>query len=206
MEKVLLNFSLFLIFIYFVRITRHGLHILQLENYYISRYAKWMKRCINKVLNIKTIILLLVPSILILASMANSSLLLPGLIIEILVLMYSIVSFKKQKEKKPFVVTARIKRVYTTYLILFVILVVLANLFNYKIVLPIANIAAILAYFFVYIVTVINKPIEGYIRHGFCKKAKTKLKEIPGLNVIGVTGRYGKTSTKYVVNTILSQK
>lgn len=206
MEKVLLNFSLFLIFIYFVRITRHGLHILQLENYYISRYAKWMKRCINKVLNIKTIILLLVPSILILASLKNANLLLPGLIIEILVLMYLIVSFKKQKEKKAFVVTARIRRVYTTYLILFAALLILANMSNYQIVLPIANIAAVFAYFFVYIVTVINKPIEGYIRHGFCKKAKTKLKEIPGLKVIGVTGSYGKTSTKYVVNTILSQK
>ena len=96
MEKVLLNFSLFLIFIYFVRITRHGLHILQLENYYISRYAKWMKRCIGKVLSIKTIILLLIPSILIIASIKNNELLLAGLIIEILVLMYLIVSFKKQ--------------------------------------------------------------------------------------------------------------
>ena len=122
MEKVLLNFSLFLIFIYFVRITRHGLHILQLENYYISRYAKWMKRCISKVLNIKTIILLLIPSVLILVSMINNSLLLPGLILEILFLMYLIVSFKKQKEKKAFVVTARIRRVYTTYLILFALL------------------------------------------------------------------------------------
>lgn len=206
MEKVLLNFSLVFMFVYFYRITRHGLHILQLENYYISRYAKWMKRCINKVLNIKTIILLLIPSILIIASMSNASLLVLGLIIEILVLMYLIVSFKKQKEKKAFVVTARIKRVYTTYLVLFAILVVLANMLNYKIVLPIANIITILGYVFVYIVTAINKPIESYIRHGFCKKAKTKLKEIPGLKVIGVTGSYGKTSTKYVVNTILSQK
>ena len=206
MEKVLLNFSLFLIFIYFVRITRHGLHILQLENYYISRYAKWMKRCIGKVLSIKTIILLLIPSILIIASIKNNELLLAGLIIEILVLMYLIVSFKKQKEKKAFVVTARIRRVYTTYLVLFAILVALANMFNYKIVLPIANICAMFAYIFVIIVTVVNKPIEGYIRYGFCRKAKTKLKEIPGLKVIGVTGSYGKTSTKYVVNTILSQK
>ena len=206
MEKVLLNFSLFLIFIYFVKITRHGLHILQLENYYISRYAKWMKRCISKVLNIKTIILLLMPSVLIVLSMSNVNLVIPGLIIEIFILMYLIVSFKKQKEKKAFVVTARIKRVYTTYLILFAMLVILSNIFNYQILLPVANVATIFAYFFVYIVTVINKPVEGYIRHGFCKKAKTKLKEIPGLKVIGVTGSYGKTSTKYVVNTILSQK
>ena len=206
MEKVLLNFSLFLIFIYLVRITRHGLHILQLENYYISRYAKWMKRCINKVLNIKTIILLLIPSVLVLFSLVNDNLLLPGLIIEILVLMCLIIRFKKQKEKKAFVVTARIRRVYTTYLILFVLLVIFANAFNYKIILPIANIVAIFGYALVFIVTLINQPIEAYIRHGFCKKAKTKLKEIPGLKVIGVTGSYGKTSTKYVVNTILSQK
>lgn len=206
MEKVLLNFSLFLFFVYFYRITRHGLHILQLENYYTSRYAKWMKRCINKVLNIKTIIALLIPSILIIVSIKNEKLLVPGLIIEIFALIYIIFSFKKQKEKKAFVVTARIKRAYTTYLILFASLVCLANIFNYKIILPIANFAAILAYVFVYIVTIINRPVEAYIRHGFCKKAKTKLKEIPGLKVIGVTGSYGKTSTKYVVNTILSQK
>ena len=120
--------------------------------------------------------------------------------------MYLIVSFKKQKEKKAFVVTARIRRVYTTYLILFVMLVALANVWDYKIVLPLANVCAIFAYMFVIIVTFINKPIESYIRNGFCRKAKTKLKEIPGLKVIGVTGSYGKTSTKYVVNTILSQK
>ena len=33
MEKVLSNISLILILIYFYKITRHGLHILQLENY-----------------------------------------------------------------------------------------------------------------------------------------------------------------------------
>lgn len=206
MEKVLLNFSLFLILIYFYRITRHGLHILQLENYYIDRYAKWMQRCIKKVLNPRAIITLLIASVLIIASIFNSKLVIPSFIVEIFVLLYLIFSFKKQKEKKAFVVTARIKRVYTTYLILFAILAVCANMFNYKIVLTVANILSIFAYGFVYIVSIINKPIEKYIRHGFCKKAKTKLNEIPGLKVVGVTGSYGKTSTKYVVNTILSQK
>ena len=46
MEKVLLNLSLIFTLVYFYRITRHGLHILQLENYYLDRYAVWMKRCI----------------------------------------------------------------------------------------------------------------------------------------------------------------
>ena len=63
MEKVLSNISLILILIYFYKITRHGLHILQLENYYIDRYAVWMKRYIKKVVNVKKIVLLLIPII-----------------------------------------------------------------------------------------------------------------------------------------------
>ena len=39
-----------LILAYFYKVTRHGLHILQLENYYLDRYAVWMKRYLNKVL------------------------------------------------------------------------------------------------------------------------------------------------------------
>ena len=204
MEKVLLNLSLILTLVYFYRITRHGLHILQLENYYLDRYAVWMKRCIKNVLDFKKIILLIIPVIffLINETLLNTI----GLVLEVLVLLYLICIFKKQKEKKAFVVTARIKRVYTTYLVLFALLFILANVFNYKIVLSIANICSIFAYGFVYIVNLINRPVEKWIRRGFCKKARNKLKEIPGLKVVGITGSYGKTSTKYIVNTILSQK
>ena len=60
MESILLNFNLILMLAYFYRVTRHGLHILQLENYYIDRYAVWMKRYLNKVLNLRALIVLLV--------------------------------------------------------------------------------------------------------------------------------------------------
>ena len=204
MGKILLNISLILILVYFYKITRHGLHILQLENYYIDRYAVWMKRYIKKVVNAKTIILLLMPIICFIINTKTS--IIGGLIIEILVLFYLIISTKKQKEKKAFVVTARIKRVYFTYLILFAIALSFANIFDFKLVLSIVNICAMFAYTFVYIVSVINKPIEKSIRRGFCHKATAKLNDIPELKVIGITGSYGKTSTKYIVNTILSQK
>lgn len=168
MEKVLLNFSLVLILIYFYKITRHGLHILQLENYYLDRYAVWMKRYIKKVVNIKTIVLLLIPIVLFLIGTPVAVNI--GFAIQILGLIYLIVTTKKQKEKKAFVVTARIKRVYTTYLILFVIALICANIFNYKIVLSIVNVCTMFAYTFVYIVSLINKPVEKSIRKGFCKK------------------------------------
>ena len=38
---LLLNISLFLFVVYFYKKIRHGLHILQLENYYNDRYAFW---------------------------------------------------------------------------------------------------------------------------------------------------------------------
>lgn len=204
MERFLLNFALILILMYFYKITRNGLHILQLENYYIDRYAVWMKRYIKTVVNIKVIILLLIPIICFAINRKIATYV--GFAVEILGLMYLIISTKKKKEKKPFVVTARIKRVYTTYLILFLIALATANILNYKVVLSIVNICTMFAYVFVYIVSVINKPVEKSIRRGFCKKAKQKLKDIPGLKVIGITGSYGKTSTKYIINTILSQK
>ena len=86
MEKFLLNFNLILILAYFYRITRHGLHILQLENYYLDRYVVWMKRYFNKVLNIKTILLLLIPTICMLINIETLNIV--GLILEIFVLLY----------------------------------------------------------------------------------------------------------------------
>ena len=204
MERFLLNFALILILVYFYKITRNGLHILQLENYYIDRYAVWMKRYIRTVVNIKVIVLLLIPIICFFIN--NGIATYVGFALEILALLFLIITTKKKKEKKAFVVTARIKRVYTTYLGLFAIAVVSANIFDYKIVLSIINVCTMFAYTFVYIVSVINKPVEKNIRRGFCKKAKKKLESMPELKVVGITGSYGKTSTKYVINTILSQK
>ena len=195
---IVLNLILFLI--YFYKIARKGLHILQLENYYNDRYAVWMKKYIKKVLNANTIFLLLIPIILISFNFETF-----GLITNALVYLILILSVKKTKEKKAFVVTSRIKRMYITYLIIFAITALVA-LYNYKISIIIADLFAMIAYTFVYIVNLINRPVEKSIRKGFCIKASKKLHEIPGLKVIGITGSYGKTSTKYAVNTILSQK
>jgi UDP-N-acetylmuramoyl-tripeptide--D-alanyl-D-alanine ligase len=49
-------------------------------------------------------------------------------------------------------------------------------------------------------------PLEEIIKYSFFKKAKHKLKKQPDLIKIGITGSFGKTSTKYILNTLLSQK
>ena len=62
------------------------------------------------------------------------------------------------------------------------------------------------AYFFVYIVTVINKPVEKCVYYYYLTHAKVKLKNMNNLKVIGITGSYGKTSSKNILSDILNIK
>ena len=201
MEILLLNISLTLFVIFFYQRVRKGLHILQLENYYNDRYAVWMKKNIKKVLDFKVIGLMAIPAFLIFIDQR-----IVGLSLEIIAFLTLIFTFKKAIEKKPFVVTARIRRMYVTDALIVLALFICANLFDYRWAILATNIIAILAYTFVYIVNLVNRPVEKLIRHKFIVQAKKKLKDNPYLKIVGITGSYGKTSTKYAINTILSQK
>lgn len=60
--------------------------------------------------------------------------------------------------------------------------------------------------FAVPIVHIILIPVEALINNSYALKAKYNLKKNPNLIKIGITGSFGKTSTKYILNTILSEK
>ncbi|WP_243665356.1 Mur ligase family protein, partial [Rhodothermus marinus] len=47
-------------------------------------------------------------------------------------------------------------------------------------------------------------PVERAIQEGFKRKARRKLAAHPDLTIIGITGSYGKTSTKFIIAEILS--
>lgn len=49
-------------------------------------------------------------------------------------------------------------------------------------------------------------PLEAVIRLKYIYKAKKVLNKMPDLIKIGITGSYGKTSCKYILNTMLSKK
>lgn len=200
MSYYLTNLVLFLFIIYFYKTNRKGLHIFQLEHYYQDRYAKWLRDNKNQTFNFNNLALLFISSAILAFNIKIGYL---ALVLTYLVLIFSV---KKKKEKKAFVVTARVKRQYITYLILIALIVGFINFYNDIYALIVLNIIAAFTYFFVYIVASINKPIEFCISRKFCKKATKKLKSIPEFKVVGVTGSYGKTSTKYIINTILSQK
>lgn len=197
---ILYNVILITLIIYFYKKTKNAIHMLQLESYKNERYFKWIKNNKKKVFQKKEI-LFLFPIIL---YFINN---LYGVIFLIIINLFLIFTYKKEKQKKPLVVTNRVKRLYMTYFILTIMQFVILNLLEAKECVILFNLLiTILAYFIVILINVINSPIEKNIQRGFYNKAKNKLENMPNLKVIGITGSFGKTSTKYILSTILMQK
>ena len=115
---------------------------------------------------------------------------------------------KQEQNKKPLVFTKRIKRLEFTIILLYIIpLIVFAlntDLVN-KVLLAIAIMTS-LNYFVVFLANLINYPVERIVYHHFERLAKKKLRSMPNLKIVGVTGSYGKTSSKNILNDILNIK
>lgn len=67
------------------------------------------------------------------------------------------------------------------------------------------NLVFILSPIFLYLVTIAFAPITRLAKDRKIKQATQKLKNFPNLKVVGVTGSYGKSSTKEFLDQILSQ-
>ncbi len=116
---------------------------------------------------------------------------------------------KKSREKKKFVLTARVKRLYLVHslviLFLFGLSYALSDGDIGAAALGMTAVCALLP-----LVTALSAllalPIEKLIFRLYFRDAERKLMENERLIRIGITGSYGKTSTKFILSTILSQK
>ncbi len=186
--------------------TKKSLHMLQ-QNLYDDdyRYIKWIKNNFDKImLSFELSQVLLIFFILYVKK---------GIIIEILFgIIYLILLIRsfgisyKEVIKKPLVITKRIKRLLTTILLIYIISIYFLcyklNI-NYYLIL---TTMAYLQYFIVLIAVKINIPVEKCVYLSFKNKAIKKLKNMTNLKVIGITGSYGKTSSKNILNEILNVK
>ena len=117
---------------------------------------------------------------------------------------------ERKAAKKPLVYTKRVKRLYFYNFIVIVLLeVIFLEYFNSYFVLPIMFATLILLLPANMIIS--NwavAPLEHAIDTMYIRKAYKKLNqdEYKNLIRIGITGSYGKTSTKFILKTILSEK
>ena len=195
--------------IYTVIKSKKAMHMLQ-QNLYNdgNRYLKWIRK------NPRSAFLGIdVPAFLCLIGNDVFKL---NILIYIAIVIYIIGVFivcrsnKKEKTqmKKPLVVTARVKRLIVTATMVYLIPVVCCYFFKEQTNLLLVILATItyLVYFYLWCINILNKPIEKCVYHIFYFQATSKLKSMKRLKVIGITGSYGKTSSKNILSDILNVK
>ena len=112
-----------------------------------------------------------------------------------------------RKYKKPLVFTARAKRIYTVEMLFLLLPILIAAFFamitvSASYAMAAAALSPVLAIFALWILL----PLEKLINRYYCNDAARILKSMPDLTIIGITGSYGKTSTKHYLYRILSEK
>lgn len=124
----------------------------------------------------------------------------------------NLISLYGKKYKKPLVWTPRARRIYGVSLVLSAIVVAVAcaafgvGVDNCLFVGMIALVGLYCASHMVMMASIcILTPVENHINKGYYNDAKRILDSMPDLKVIGITGSYGKTSTKHYLYRILSE-
>lgn len=185
----------------FLYVLRYNLHMFQLNGYKNGEHIHWLKKNVSRQY---LLILIGISGIL--------SMCLPGIVTlllqtaAVLICTKYYLYLKKTNTKKKLVYTARVKRLILTDSILVILLLVLTGVF-----LGVSRIAGAFAILTtlqiiaLVIVNWINRPVEGMINQHYINDAKKKLRSVPDLTVIGVTGSYGKTSVKYYLDTLLKE-
>lgn len=159
--------------------SKEALHITQLEGYDPEHYKKWLDNNRDKAYSIQK---------------------------------------NTQPVKKPLVFTQRATRLFQVNMLLGALILVIPAILYYLV----PNNISFLIFFVVlalfsyaifklqpmimYLSTTIMKPVEEKINKGFYINAQNKIKTREDLHVVGITGSFGKTSTKFIVGTILSEK
>ena len=197
--------------------SKKSLHMLQ-QNLYNenNRYLKWVFKNSKDFLNVGVISIILAAACFLIFYEKEGSVngILIALIASFFYESYKLsVKYKNEQTKKPLVVTKRVKRLIITTTILYLIPVVV-SVFYYKDIqilwlLILILILAIMVYlnrFIVFIANIINHPYERGVYHYYKHKAQSKLKSMPNLKIVGITGSYGKTSSKNILSDILNIK
>ena len=188
------------------------IHMLQQNSYRIKRYWRWLEQgnfiparrlvCVALIFLLMSTLLHPLLNILITAIVS-------------LLLCWPILT---AKHKKPLVFTPRVKRIYwvtsVLALIPYVLLIIFKGSMDDRIgyyngpafVLSVMLLITVVSYLFVIAAVFILKPVEANINKGYWNDARRILKSMPDLKVIGITGSYGKTSTKHYLQAILSEQ
>jgi UDP-N-acetylmuramoyl-tripeptide--D-alanyl-D-alanine ligase len=193
---------------------KYSLHMMQIEMYDNPKYMNWVNKNKDKIYTKKTkvfVIATVLMSYVYLCYGFNSYLF---AVLWAGAAVFSI-EFAKYDLKKPLVMTKRAKRLMEGTLLLIVLDGLIVYGFsrwiagNEYYISIYAFILSLSVYYGLYYIVGgiwLLSPVEKSINHKFYRMAQEKIKSYQDLKTIGITGSYGKTSTKFIVATITNQR
>ena len=176
---------------------RYSVQMFQQNSYRVERYNRWLRQTgewysrANILALLSVIIFIITSHIAVLALFA------------VWMLVIAIAEFSI-KYKIPIAYTMRVKRLIATRLIFTFAVVALVHIFAVE-----YTYCVMMALTFDYwtlLANLINRPLEQAISRWYYNDAKRMLRAMPNLKIIGVTGSFGKTSTKHFLYRVLSEK
>lgn len=197
--------------VYMVLNFKHDIHMLQQNSYRLDRYWKYLKNDMMSAWRLVDVAMLL----LVFATLLDLRLAL--MIVGLVCLSKKFLIFRK-KFKKPLVFTKRVWRIYSVtvflavaaYLAVILVTGTRDDVFgfyrSYAVSVGFLLLLCIFSWVVVMAAVVILTPVEKMINQKYWNEAALILRSMPDLTVVGITGSYGKTSTKHYLNRILSEQ
>lgn len=187
--------------------SKESLQMLQQNKYNRKKtYIKWLMKNIDKGFKNLSIIFVI---LIIFVFIKNNMITMIIFDLIYLFLIYDILNTKGQN-KLPLKYTARMKRLVFTNMLTHIIPIMIMNsninennLTYFYIIL---GFIAYINFIYILLALLINTPVESLVGIYFKQKAVNKIKSMKNLKVIGITGSYGKTSSKNILNDILNIK
>jgi UDP-N-acetylmuramoyl-tripeptide--D-alanyl-D-alanine ligase len=197
------------------------LHMLQLETYEVKFYLKWVHK--NKKRSIRPLLFVFLAAVvgqIVLAAVPATrdySFWL-GMAVLILAVIAAFVKMKREPVKKDLVVTARVRRLMTALLIFLWAGCLLSYLLGgaagdllggtvYAFAAPVlVSLWVLLLPYIVALAAWFMQPFEKMVKRKFFRQAERRLASFENMIKIGITGSFGKTSTKFILGTILAER
>ncbi|MCH5220948.1 MAG: UDP-N-acetylmuramoyl-tripeptide--D-alanyl-D-alanine ligase [Muribaculaceae bacterium] len=185
---------------------RRCLMMFQQNSYRPERYNRWLKESgdSTSTLRLFGIIVLMLT----LSPFCNSFVVMMPLVA--LFSIVSIIKLSRRKYKKPLVMTKRAYRIIISSLLIVALasslIMTIAGWDNYMVFIKVLLAAYCLSHAIILAANYMLTPIEKRITKRYCNEAASILAAMPDLKIIGVTGSYGKTTTKHYLHRILSEQ
>lgn len=184
-------------------VLKRDLLMLQLNSYRNERYTRWFNESHESTTTQR-----MVSCVALFVVLVNSFPFVPAAAISIILQLWVIIRLATKRYKKSLVFTKRAKRIYATMIIVCGgVAVASALIFGGVKSSAVATISlSVISPIVLLISNWMLTPIERHINKKYYDEAADILRSMPDLKIIGITGSYGKTSTKHYLHRILSEK